>query len=142
MYTMAYLVFTVAEDREQLRAQRDAFEEQSAQLAAIIDRNSRFDADREARVNRAVDDVEALLVDHFARHDENVAVKLNETLNRIASLLDRPSPIRAAPRPASPSTSTAAPRPAPSVAAPPATTTTTTTPDQRSCAKRPSGPRC
>lgn len=134
IYTMVYVVVTVAEDRAQLREQRDAFDTQSAQLAEIIDRNDRFDADREARLNQAVADVEALLVDHFAAHDRNVAEKLNELLERIAALLGRPAGIPIDPVTAeevhgrTEATPTHAPeRPAPPPESSPSPTTTTTT---------------
>lgn len=154
IYTMAYVVVTVAEDRSQLREQRDHLAAQSELLADIIERNDRFDASREARLAAAVDDVEALLVDHFARHDENVALKLNETLQRIAALLGRPAGVPLDPVTAEGvggRSATATPERSPERAAPPqraptTTTTTTTAPPSpgRSglCDRLPMSPIC
>lgn len=151
IYTLAYVVVSVAEDREQLREQRDALADQSALLADIIERNETEDAGREQRLNRAVDNVELLIIDHMALHDENTALKLNDLLHQIAALLNRPAgtppnPVNAVGPPPTErtpnhttTTATAVPPPAPPpTTAPPATTT----PDQRNCAKRPTGPRC
>jgi hypothetical protein len=153
IYTGAYVVVTVAEDRVQLREQRDQLAAQSAQLADIIERNDRFDASREARLARAVDDVEALLVDHFARHDENVALKLNETLERIAALLGRPASVPVDPvsadvndRQSTPPPERAPARPEPDRtdrAEPPPSTTTTTSPGRSDlCDRIPLSPIC
>lgn len=137
---VATLILTVGE-RNDLAGQRD-------QLAEIIERNERSDAGREQRLGAAVDEVEALLVDHFAAHDRNVAEKLNETLARIAALLERPAP--------RPITAPAAhqPQPAPSspgqngtnpttTTQPPTSTTTTTSPGQSGlCERLPFTPIC
>lgn len=122
-----------------LAEQNELLREQNGDLDTLVERQLNEDSERDARLKRAVDDVELLLVDYFSAHDENVALKLNETLHRIAALLGRPA--STAPNPAPPaatSSSDAHAAPAPSAAPSP----TTTTPDQKSCAKHPDGPRC
>lgn len=155
--TLGFVVTTVLDDRAQLREQRDLLLEQSDQLAQVIDRNRRTDAGTDRRLNDAIGDIESVLVDQFARHDENVALKLNDMLHRIAALLDRPAgtppnPVNAvAPSPSHTGTAPApsaapAPRSAPTTTTPrtPAPTTTTTTQPGRSglCDRIPTTPIC
>jgi hypothetical protein len=152
--TLGFVVSTVvdgrAEDRERNRQLATLVEQQ----AEIIERDRRNDEMAGERLGQAISEVEDLLRDHFARHDENVALKLNDMLARIAALLGRPAGIPVDPvtanRPPPHSPPAAAPAPSPSASAPPAapapgprpTSTTTTRPDQRRCAVNPNHPRC
>lgn len=144
--TLGFVVTTVVDDRAQLREQRDLLAEQSEQLARVVERNRRADAESGEQLRDAIGEVEELLIDHFAVHDTNVAAKLNDMLHRIAALLGRPAgtppnPVTAQPAPTGTAPAPgAAPSPAPRSG--PTTRTTTTTPDQKSCTKRPGGPRC
>lgn len=145
---MAIVTVTVFDDRAQLRAQRDQLTVQSQQLAEIIERSEEAEVDAQGRLQSALVEVEAVLIDHFARHDANVAQKLNETLHRIEVLLGRPAgtppePVAARPVPSRAPARTTAPSPRRTA---PATRTheqpATTTPSQKSCARRPGGPKC
>ena len=110
-----------ADERELLRDQNALLLAQNDDLAALIARQQEVDEGRDARLQGAVDGVEALLVDYFALHDQNTARKLNELLQRIAVLLDRPPP-----EPIQPSTASARePDPPPSTTTRPPSTTTT-----------------
>lgn len=137
------LVLQVEEQNTQLTTQAD-------QLTQIIDAEEQRQVTSERRLNEALVQVEDVLIDHFALHDENVAEKLNGMLARIEALVARPAgtpPEPVAARPVVPAPRhepTVTPQPAPTTTTPARTspTTTTTTPDQRSCAKRPNGPRC
>lgn len=156
LVAMTILVNTAVDDRAALREQRDQLAVQSEHLAEIIERSERSESGAEKRLNQALVRVEEVLIDHFAKHDANVAQKLNDTLHRIEVLLGRPAgtppepvtahpiapPARHEPAPSS----APAPRSAPTTTAPrtsprPATTTTTT-PSQKQCAKRPNAPQC
>lgn len=150
-WTLATVQIGQGEERAQLREQNRLLEDQNAlledqnlDLAGLMKRQAEVDSDRAARIQGALGGVEGLLVDHFATHDENVALKLNELLARIAALLDRPvltEPIQ--PAVAAPASSTAQPVPTTETdRSPGRTPPATTTPDQKSCAKRPDGPRC
>lgn len=143
--TMAWVALIALDQRHKL-------DDQNEQLVALVERQRAADAARPARLTEAVASVEVLMADYFARHDENVALKLNDTLTRIAALLGRPAGIPVDPvtaegldgattaQPAPPPSPERAPGPTANATPPP--TTTTTTPDQRSCTKRPDGPRC
>lgn len=124
-------------------------------MTALIEAQQAASAEREAQmaetVASALGQAEALLADLFAQHDQNVALKLNETLRRIESLLGRPAgepldPVTAQPYVTATPHATPAPAPAPSAPAPTVAprppAPTPTTPDQKGCVKRPDGPRC
>lgn len=147
--TMIFVVFTVIEQRDDLREENRRDEAARQVLADIVEAQRQEELGRQRRLAMAVGEVEARIADLFALHDENVAQKLNETLHRIEMLLGRPAgtppePVAAksAPyrRPSFPAPKAA---PAPQPASPaPAPAPDPTTPDQKSCAKHPDGPRC
>lgn len=149
--TMVYVMAVVVDQRNQLREEAARAKSQSEDLAVLVEAQRVADENTDRRLDQALTEVEEVLIDHFARHDANVAEKLNAMLHRIEVLLGRPAgtppepvaanPITPAPRHQPTSPTTTAVRPvAPS--APRQPVTTTTTPDQKSCAKRPDGPRC
>lgn len=144
VWTLASVNIGQRDEMSALGEQNALLREQNGALSDLVERQRITDAERDSRLQGAVNDVEALLIDYFAAHDENVALKLNETLHRIAALLGRPAgtppnPVNAV-GPMPHSTPSSEPSTAPRSVPPPAPTTTT--PDQRSCVKRPGGPRC
>lgn len=157
--TMGWVAWTVVDEREYFEEEQARDQRQDEALAEVLEAQRAEDAEGAREIAGALDAAEELLGQRFAQHDLNVALKLNEMLRRIEALLGRPAglpldPVTAlpfGPTAPDPAPSAAAPSPAPR-SAPPTTaapsptqaprTTTTTTPDQRACAKRPSGPRC
>lgn len=152
--TMVYVMTVVVEQRDHLRQEAARAKSQSEDLAVLVEAQRVAEESTDRRLDKALAHVEEVLLDHFARHDANVAEKLNETLHRIEVLLGRPAgtppePVVAQPaapfvppprqEPTTAPTTTVRPV-APS--APRQPVTTTTTPDQKSCTKRPDGPRC
>lgn len=144
IWTLGTVSTSRSDQLDALNAQNKLLREQNTELDALVERQRIMDSERDERLKRAVDDVEALLVDYFAAHDQNMAVKLNEVLGHVADLVGRPAPTVSAPAPAISSTpAPSAPAPAPKPAAKPTPPSpTTTTPDQKSCAKHSDGPRC
>lgn len=137
--TLIYVVDAVAYERNLLDEQNETLTAQNARLGEIVERDRRVDAERAHQVDAALIGTEAILREHFAIHDENVALKLNELLARIEVLLGRPAgPPLAAPsaHPAAASTPTVTPAPKP------ASAPTTTRPNQKKCAKRPNAKSC
>lgn len=158
----ALSAITTIDQRDRLLAQADQVEElvraQRAEAAEQATQDAVRRVEANARLSEALGEVERLINDH----DTAVQQRLEDVVRRVAELLDRPAgvpvdPVTARPlgasaaepaapapleRPAAPP-SAAAPRPGPSAGggttSPP---TTTTTPDQRSCARKPGGPRC
>lgn len=143
--TLIYVVDAVAYERDMLDEQNASLQEQNERLGEIVERDRRVDAERVTQVADALIGAEAILREHFAIHDENVALKLNELLARIEVLLGRPvgPPIAAATaHPKAPSTPTVAPAPKAAPAPKVAPAPTTTTPNQKKCAKRPNAKNC
>lgn len=142
------IMWTVLDERSYFEAEQARDRHQDAQVQELLEQNEQLlarqrevDAGREHRLQEAVADVEDLLVDHFALHDQNVAEKLNELLVRIAALLDRPAGVPIDPvaahdvdgddtRPPRTPREAAQPRPSPS------STTTTTSPGQSGLCER------
>ena len=159
VWTLGTVSVARGEEREAIEAQTAELAEQNSllrdqnrTLERLMERQRRVDAASDARLAGAIDDVEALLIDNFAIHDENAAVKLNELLARIAALLGRPAgePIepatvhptsdRGAP-PATRPPREGAPAPTPTTA-PPSTTTTTSPGRSGLCERNPTIPLC
>lgn len=135
--TLVYVVDAVAHERDLLDEQNETLTAQNERLGEIVERDRRVDAERATEVEAALAGADAILREHFAIHDENVALKLNELLARIEVLLGRPAgpPIAASTaHPTAPSTPTVAPAPK--------TAPTTTTPNKKKCAKRPNAKSC
>lgn len=157
--TMSFVTWTVVDERQYFEEEQARDRRQDQALADLLEAQQAEDEAAAVQVAETLRQAEELLGQRFAQHDLNVALKLNEMLRRIEALLGRPAglpldPVTALPYGSTapdPASSAAAPSPAPR-SAPPTTaapsptqaprTTTTTTPDQRACAKRPSGPRC
>lgn len=142
--TMAWVAWTVVDERRHLDEEAARDRRQDERIDELL-RLVRADAtDAQNRLAEALRSVEETTARQFSAHDHAVNEKLNETLARIAALLQRPAgepldPVTAQPY-ITEQRSTSPPRPQP--APPPAPSPEPTTPDQRNCAKRPSGPRC
>lgn len=142
VWTLATVSIGQGDELEALDAQNDLLREQNDSLAALNERQRVTDDQRDERLQGAIDEIEALLVDYFALHDTNTAEKLNEALQRIAVLVDRPAPepIRAAAAPRySQVSSTSTTRP---TATQPSSTTTTSPGQSDLCERNPSASPC
>lgn len=127
----------VRDERDLLRTQNEILAEQNTQLATLIE-------GRDKRLSSALVEVEGLLVDYFAVHDDNVALKLNELYKLLTQngghdhdATGDTATVSNAPEATVPRRTTATTAPPP-----PRTAPTTTAPNQKSCAKRPDHKRC
>lgn len=153
-WTLGTVSIGQGDERAALDVQNELLRDQNETLTALVERQRRVDSQSDERLQSAVDDVEELLIDYFARHDQNSALKLNELLDRIAQLLGRPAgipvdPVTAEglggqPAPTRPGTRSAAPTsPDRSHPAPTTTTTRPESPGQSGlCDRLPDSPIC
>lgn len=140
--TMTFVTYTVVDERRYFAEEAARDRRQDEQMTVLIENQQQAARERSEESARTVSEalgaVESLLVDQFALHDQNVALKLNDLLHQIASLLGRPAGTAPNPVHAVEQTPASSGGTAPTAPAPPPPTT----PDQKVCAKRPSGPRC
>lgn len=147
--TMGWVAWTVVDERRHLDDEAARDRRQDERIDELLELVRADATDAQERLAGALRSVEETTARQFADHDRAVNAKLNELLDRIAALLQRPAgepldPVTAQPylterrstSAARPQTSAPAPAPSPAPSPDP------TTPDQRNCAKRPSGPRC
>lgn len=134
--TLGWVVGTIIEGRDNDRERNRQLEALVEQQAQIIERDRHRDANAEARLQAAIDQVEAVMTRLIDDHHEDQARKINDVVAQLAHLLDRPVPPPiVVERQTAPT-----PRLDPGPTAPP--TPVTTTPDQRRCAENPDHPRC
>jgi len=140
--TMGLVAKTVVEEKAYFDQEQARDKRQDEQLARLLsEQEERRDEARQQMVD-ALASAERLLADQFARHDYNVATKLNDLLAQIAALLERPAgtppnPVSARIPPSDPTVQVIQP----AQTASPAPTTTTTAVDRR-CQMNPRHPRC
>lgn len=143
--TMSFVTWTVVDERTYFEQEQERDKRQDAAMAKLIESQNRVDRERAARVAEALQAAEALLADQFARHDYNVAVKLNDLLAQIQSLLARPAGTAPQPvhaintSPVEPPPTTVHRTVTPTTVAP---SPTTTAPPHRRCLANPDHPRC
>jgi len=141
--TMGLVAKTVVEEKTYFDQEQARDKRQDEQLARLLtEQEERRDEARQQMVE-ALASAERLLADQFARHDYNVATKLNDLLAQIEALLARPAgtppnPVSARIPPSDPTVQVIQP----AQPASPAPTTTTTTPVDRRCQMNPRHPRC
>lgn len=147
--TVIYIFWTVVDDRTYFAAEqaRDRHQDEQVQelleqTGELVERQREADASRDERFAEAFAALDELLRDHFAALDQNVGVKLNDLLERIAVLLDRPAGVPLDPvaarevdgtRPPRSPREAAQPRPSPSSTT---STTTTTSPGRSGLCER------
>lgn len=139
--TMGLVAKTVVEEKAYFDQEQARDKRQDEQLARLLsEQEERRDEARQQMVD-ALASAERLLADQFARHDYNVATKLNDLLAQIAALLERPA--GTPPNPVSARIPSAEPTTTVRVIPPPsAPTTTTTTVADRRCQLNPRHPHC
>ena len=145
--TMAWVAWTVADERRYLADEAARDRRQDERIDELLRLVRADTADGQVRLTEALRSVEETTARQFSAHDSAVNDKLNQLLDRIAALLQRPAgepldPVTAQPYVTEHRTTTA-PRQSPTPAPAPAPSPAPTTPDQRNCADRPDGhPRC
>jgi len=137
--TMGLVAKTVVEEKTYFDEEQARDRRQDRQLARLLSEQEARRAEASQQVTDALASAERLLTEQFARHDLNVATKLNDLLAQIEALLARPA--GTPPNPVSARIPPAEPTATVQVVQPPAPTTTTTTtiPCRFS---RPDHPRC
>jgi len=140
--TMGLVAKTVVEEKTYFDEEQARDRRQDRQLARLLSEQEARRAEASQQVTDALASAERLLTEQFARHDLNVATKLNDLLAQIEALLARPAgtppnPVSARIPPAEPTTTVQVIRPPA-----PTTTTTTTTAVDRRCQLNPNHPRC
>lgn len=140
--TMGLVAKTVVEEKTYFDEEQARDRRQDRQLARLLSEQEARRAEASQQVTDALASAERLLTEQFARHDLNVATKLNDLLAQIEALLARPAgtppnPVSARIPPAEPTATVQVIRPPA-----PTTTTTTTTAVDRRCQLNPNHPRC
>ena len=144
--TMTFVTYTVVDERRYFAEEAARDRRQDEQMTVLIENQQQAARERSEESTRTVSEalgaVESLLVDQFALHDQNVALKLNDLLHQIAGLLGRPAgtapnPVHAVNDGSEPAPVVVTPAP---TAAPPQPTPTP--PENKQCATRPNHPRC
>lgn len=123
--SMTVVVLAATDGRADEKARAERSEAQSEQLARIIEEQERTAEIGAEEAGKAVAEVRAIMLEMFAAHDHNIAVKLNNVLAQIAELHDT-EPVYL-------------PVPSPTPTRAPSSSPTTTNPK---CAKRADHPQC
>lgn len=143
--TLTFVTWTVVDERTYFEEEQERDRRQDAAMAELIATQEAAVEQRDRQVTEALAAAEALLADQFARHDYNVATKLNDLLAQIQALLSRPA--GTAPQPVHAIDTTPAVLPpdtthrtvTPTTVAP---SPTTTAPAHQRCVANPDHPRC